>query len=58
MIREQSARLAVCMNDFYQLISLLEELAERFEYGCSLNRRKNKPNTADQLINGYQYSLS
>ena len=58
MIREQSARLAVCMNDFDQLVSLLEELAERFEYGCSLNRRKNKPNTADQLINGYQYSLS
>lgn len=58
MIREQSARLAMCMNDFYLLVPLLEELAERFEYGCSLNRRKNKPNTADQLINGYQYSLS
>jgi len=56
MIREQSACLAKCMNDYDQLVLLLEELAERFERGCSLNRRKNKPNTADQLMNGYQYS--
>jgi len=46
------------MNDFDTLVLLLEELAKRFEIGCSLNRRKKKPNTADQLINGYQYSLS
>ena len=58
MIREQSARLADAMNDFDTLVLLLEELAKRFEIGCSLNRRKKKPNTADQLINGYQYSLS
>ena len=58
MIREQSARLAECMNDFGRLVLLLKELAKRFEFGCSLNRRKNKPNTADQLIYGYQYSLS
>ena len=58
MIREQSARLADAMNDFDKLVLLLKEFAERFEIGCSLNRRKKKPNTADQLINGYQYSLS
>ena len=58
IIREQSARLAQCINDFDQLVLLLEELAERFEYGCSLNRRKNKPNTADQLVKGFQHSLS
>lgn len=59
MIREQSSRLANCINDFGLLTSLLEEFAERFKQGCSLNKRKKNPNTADQLINGrYQYSLN
>jgi len=56
MLREQSARLAECINHQDSLIALLKEFSKRFEYGCSLNTRKKKPNTTDQLIHGYQYA--
>ncbi|MGJ0428983.1 IS4 family transposase [Methylobacter sp.] len=52
MIKEQSARLAHCIDDFDVLVELLEELADRFEQGCSLNARKKKPNTSQQLEAG------
>lgn len=56
MLREQAARLAECLNHTGKLVSFLKELAERFQYGCSLNKRKKKPGTMDQLINGYHYA--
>jgi hypothetical protein len=56
MLREQSARLACCMNDFAALVQLLKELAERFQHGCALNPRKKKPNTCQKLINGYEFA--
>jgi hypothetical protein len=56
MIKEQSARLACCIDDSVALIHLLKELAERFQHGCSLNTRKKKPNTSQQLINGYKFA--
>ena len=56
MLREQSARLAECINHQDSLVALLKEFSKRFEYGCSLNTRKKKPNTTDQLIHGYQYA--
>ncbi|MDO9105047.1 MAG: hypothetical protein Q7U57_09230, partial [Methylovulum sp.] len=49
MIREQSARMASCINDLEALTELLKELAERFTYGCSLNSRKTKPNTSQRF---------
>lgn len=49
MIREQSARLSACINNLTALIQFLEELAERFAYGCSMNPRKKKPNTYQKL---------
>lgn len=39
IIREQSARLSICLNDSVALVEL-NELAERFGYGCSMNSRK------------------
>jgi hypothetical protein len=52
MIKEPSARLAHCIDDFDALVELLKELADRFEYGCSLNARRKKPNTSQQLEAG------
>jgi hypothetical protein len=49
MVREQSARLAACINDLDALTDLLKELADRFHYGCSLNTRKTKPNTSQRF---------
>jgi hypothetical protein len=56
MIREQSARLAHCVNDSTALTNLLMELRERFKYGCSLNPRKKQSNSCQQLKNGYKFS--
>ncbi len=56
MIKEQSARLACCIDDLPALVRLLEELAGRFQHGCSLNTRKKKPNTCQQLKNGYKFA--
>jgi hypothetical protein len=56
MLREQSARLAVCINDPVALAGLLKELAGRFQHGCSVNTRKKKPNTCQQLQNGYKFA--
>jgi hypothetical protein len=56
MLKEQSPRLACCLDDSAALIQLLRELAERFQRGCSLNPRKKKPNTSQQLINGYKFA--
>lgn len=55
MVREQSARLSSCINDFAALVELLKELAERFEYGCSMNPRKKKPNTYQRLEAGQAF---
>jgi Transposase DDE domain len=52
LVREQSARLASSINDFAALVELLKELAERFDYGCSMNPRKKKPNTYQRLEAG------
>ena len=49
MVREQSARLASYINDLDALTGLLKELADRFNYGCSLNTRKTKPNTSQRF---------
>lgn len=49
MVREQSARLASCINDLEALTELLKEWADRFNYGCSLNTRKTKPNTSQRF---------
>lgn len=49
MVREQSARLASCINDLEALTELLKEWADRFNHGCSLNTRKTKPNTSQRL---------
>jgi hypothetical protein len=57
MLREQSARLACCIDDPAGLVRLLEELAMRFEHGCSLNTRKKHPNTCQQLMKyGYKFA--
>jgi hypothetical protein len=50
MIREQSSFLAHAIHDFHFLISVLNDLSQRFLYGCSLNRRKRKLNTVDQML--------
>lgn len=52
MIKEQSAYLASCVEDFHALKRVLEELAERFRYGCALNSRKKNPNTYQRLDAG------
>lgn len=56
MIREQSARLALCLNDLNALTAVLEEISQRFEYGCSLNSRKKQPNSCQQLKMGCQFA--
>jgi hypothetical protein len=56
MIREQSVRIAGCINDREALTELLKELAERFTYGCSLNSRKIKPNTSQRFDMAYAFS--
>ncbi|MDD5273842.1 MAG: hypothetical protein PHU14_14140, partial [Methylovulum sp.] len=56
MVREQSARLAACINDLAALTELLKELAERFKHGCSQNPRKAKPNTSQRFDNGCAFS--
>ncbi len=56
MIREQSVRLADCLNDLELLTRLLTELGERFKTGCSLNSRKKHPNACQQLSKGYTFS--
>ena len=50
MIKGQAERLASCINDIGALVSLLKELAERFDHGCLLNPRKKKPNTSQRLV--------
>ncbi len=56
MIREQSARLAVCLNEVKALARLLRELAQRFKIGCRQNKRLTHPNTWRQLLEGYEFS--
>lgn len=56
MVREQSPRLASCINDLEALTELLKELAGRFTYGCSLNSRKTKPNTSQRFDMAYAFS--
>ncbi len=56
MIREQSARLAVCFNEVKALARLLRELAQRFKIGCRQNKRLTRPNTWVQLREGYEFS--
>lgn len=56
LIKEQSARLAECLNDLVALQQLLIEFAERFKMGCSLNSRKKQPNAYQQLKKGYKFS--
>jgi hypothetical protein len=51
MIREQSAHLAYVINDNEQLILTLQDIAQRFLIGCSINKRKAKLNTVDLMIN-------
>jgi hypothetical protein len=56
MIKEQSACLASCIEDFDALNRMLKELAGRFKYGCALNSRKNNPNTYQRLDVGCSFS--
>jgi len=56
MIKEQSARLAACLDDPVALVRFLEELCERFQHGCAVNSRRKKPNTCQQLENGYKFA--
>jgi len=56
LIREQSSRLAVCMNNLDALVSFLIDLSHRFNIGCRMNKRKKHPNTYQQLIDGYEFS--
>jgi hypothetical protein len=56
MIKEQSACLASCIYNFDSLVSVLKDLAERFEYGCKLNTRKTNPNTCQRLEIGEVFS--
>ncbi len=58
MIREQSARLAACFNDFEALVAVLDDLAQRCEVGCRMNSRKKRPNSCQQFVQGYAFSLS
>jgi hypothetical protein len=55
MLKGQAERLAHSLGDRDALIALLEELAERFQYGCTLNRRKKKPNTSQRLDSKYAF---
>lgn len=50
MLREQSPRLAVCLDNREALLVLLNEFTERFEFGCSLNPRKKKPNSSQRIV--------
>ena len=56
MIKEQTERLANCLNDVNALMAFLKELAERFNYSCSLNSRKKKPNTSQRIDSKYAFS--
>jgi hypothetical protein len=56
MIKEQTERLANCLNDVNALMAFLKELAERFNYSCSLNARKKKPNTSQRIDSKYAFS--
>jgi len=56
MVREQSTRLAACINDLAALTELVKELADRFLYGCSLNTRKAKPNTSQRFDGASAFS--
>jgi len=47
MIREQSAHLAYAVNNYEQLILTLRDISHRFS--CSLNKRRKKLNTVDQM---------
>ena len=49
MIKEQSSCFAKCINDLEALANFLKDLADRFNYGCSMNKRKNEINTYQQL---------
>ena len=50
MLREQSPRLAACLDNREALLALLNEFVERFEYGCSLNSRKKQPNSFQRIV--------
>jgi hypothetical protein len=50
LIKEQSARFAEAVGDRNKLLAFLAEMSERFQHGCRLNKRKNNPNTIDQLM--------
>jgi hypothetical protein len=51
LLREQSPRLAACLDNREALLELLNEFTERFEYGCSLNPRKKQPNSYQRIVN-------
>ena len=51
MLREQSPRLDACLDNREVLLELLNEFAERFEYGCSSNSRKKQPNSYQRIVN-------
>ncbi len=49
MIKEQSSGLAKCIDDLEALANFLKELADRFNHGCSMNKRKKKLNTCQRI---------
>ena len=51
LLREQSPRLAACLDNREALLALLNEFAERFKYGCALNPRKKQPNSYQRIVN-------
>lgn len=56
LLREQSPRLAACLDNREALLALLSEFAERFELGCSLNPRKKQPNSYQRIVNKRVFS--
>jgi hypothetical protein len=50
VVKAQGSRFASCLKDLNLLIDFLEELAKRFQRGCSVNKRKKKPSSAQKLI--------
>jgi len=49
LIKDQAARFAKAVNNKEELIVFLDELFTYFSHGCSLNKRKKHPNTAQLL---------
>ena len=50
LLREQSPRLAACLDNREALLALLDEFTERFKQGCSLNPRKKQPNSYQRIV--------